>query len=97
MCRLAREEVSVTPWGTPEQGGPPEERVAGEARRAPERPNFAGRSAVAPVVLAFTTVAGLLGAILALLPAAMRRRPAGRLGPRSAPADSATYREPLAR
>jgi hypothetical protein len=38
---------------------------------------------VAPLLLAVTTVAALTGAVLALLPAAVRRRPAGRLGARA--------------
>ena len=86
------------PSGTPERGAPATERVADEARDAPERPaSPLGRSALAPVVLALTTLAGLAGATLALLPAAMKRRPAGRLGPRSAPPDVDTDSEPLAR
>ena len=98
VCTLAREEVSVTPWGTPERDAPAEDRIDEEARQAPERSvAFAGRSVVAPVVLALTTLVGLAGAVLALLPAALRRRPAGRLGPRSAPQDVDTESEPLAR
>jgi hypothetical protein len=51
------------------------------------------------VVLAATTIAAIAGAVLALLPAVVRRRPVGRLGaPRSddgAPAADAAS-EPLA-
>jgi hypothetical protein len=41
-----------------------------------------GRSTLAPLALAITTVAGVAGAVLALLPAAVQRRPAGRAGSR---------------
>jgi hypothetical protein len=49
------------------------------------------------VVLAVTTVAAVAGAVLALLPAVVRRRPAGRLEPRRAEdgAGSDTASEPL--
>jgi hypothetical protein len=51
----------------------------------------------APLLLALTTVAALTGAVLALLPAAVRRRPAGRLGARAEDgAVDRTASEPLA-
>lgn len=53
--------------------------VDGDARRAAERRAVVlGRSFVAPVALAATTVAAVAAAVLALLPAAVRRRPVGR-------------------
>jgi hypothetical protein len=58
-----------------------------------------GRSSLAPFVLAASTLAGVAGAVLALLPAVVRRRPAGRLGPRRAEevvATSDAADEPLA-
>ncbi len=87
----------VTRWGSPVRRAPPDVSMS-EAR--PEgRLLLAVRSAAAPVVLAVTTVAALAGAVLALLPAAVRGRPAGRVGPKDvedAP-DSDTAGEPLAR
>jgi hypothetical protein len=75
-----------------------------------ERPDgrvlLAARAAAAPVLLAATTVAALAGAVLALLPAAIRRRPAGRpsrrnvevvLAPAERAASADTASEPLAR
>jgi hypothetical protein len=67
--------------------------VADDPSAKQERPQpravALGRSATAPVVLALSTVAALAGAILALLPTLLRRRPAGRLGPRRNDDDAA--------
>jgi hypothetical protein len=54
-----------------------------QPRREP-RAVLIGRSAAAPLALAVRTLAGIAGAVLALLPAAVGRGPAGRLGPRRA-------------
>jgi hypothetical protein len=75
----------LTSSSSPARGAPEEP----SARR--ERPQLRavefGRSAAAPVILAFTTIAALAGAVLALLPTLGRRRPVGRLGVR--PTDDA--------
>jgi hypothetical protein len=55
----------------------PEER---QERRA----ILLGRSAAAPISLALSTIAGIAGAVLALLPAAVGRKPSGRFDPRRA-------------
>jgi hypothetical protein len=87
----------VTRWGSPVSGEPAELEPGG--RRSPGRALDVGQSASsAPILLAFTTVAAVFAATLALLPAALRRRPAGRVEARGdvdvAP-DPAS--EPLAR
>jgi hypothetical protein len=72
----------VTPWGSPARGAPVQGSAAPERRDDEVRAVLLGRSVAAPLLLAFTTVAAVAGAVLALLPAALRRRPAGRLAPR---------------
>ena len=57
--------------GAPVEGSLSEERPEGRAV-------VLGRSVFASAALAFGTIAGLAGAVLALLPAAMRRGPIGR-------------------
>lgn len=72
------------PRGSPARGAPGD---AAPRRREPPATRRAlplGRPVFAPVVLAATTVFAVAGAVLALLPAALRRRPHGRLGPRRA-------------
>jgi hypothetical protein len=54
-----------------------------EGRRE-RRAVLLGRSATGALTLALSTIAGIAGAVLALLPAAAGRGPAGRLGPRRA-------------
>jgi hypothetical protein len=78
----------VTRWGSPEPGAAPADGLP-EGRRE-RRAVLLGRSAAGSVALAVRTVAGIVGAVLALLPAAMGRRPAGRLGPRRADAPGAS-------
>jgi hypothetical protein len=73
---------SVARWGSSGGGAPADPALS--TQRPEPRAVLLGRSAVAPVVLAFTTVAGFAGAVLALFPAALRRRPAGRAEPRAA-------------
>jgi len=69
----------LTPTSSPARG------VVDELSAKQERPQpravALGRSATAPVVLALSTAAALAGAVLALLPTLLRRRPAGRFGP----------------
>ncbi|HEX9243492.1 MAG TPA: hypothetical protein VF875_13705 [Anaeromyxobacter sp.] len=72
----------MTRWGFPEPGAAPAEGLP-EGRRE-RRAVLLGRSAAGPLSLALSTVAGIAGAVLALLPAAVVRRPAGRFGPRGA-------------
>jgi hypothetical protein len=52
--------------------------------RRERRAILLGRSAAAPIALALSTIAGIAGAVVALLPAAVGRRPSGRFGPRRA-------------
>ncbi|HEY6004321.1 MAG TPA: hypothetical protein VIV57_15705 [Anaeromyxobacter sp.] len=54
------------------------------------------RGALAISVLGAYSVAGAIGAVLALLPAALRPIPRGRLGSAAPPAPSEASREPLA-
>ena len=82
-------------WESPASGEP-----AGPGPDGHPRPGRALllRSAAAPVLLAFATVGAVASAVLALLPAAFRHRPAGRLEARGgvAAAPEPTG-EPLAR
>jgi len=65
-------------WGSP-VGGALAEASAPDDR--PERRSaLAGRS-FAPVVLGFSSIAGVVAAVLALLPAALGRGPTGRRAP----------------
>lgn len=83
-------------WAAPDRGAPADPILT---RRPERRAVLLGRSAAAPVLLALTTVAAVASAVLALLPAAVRARPAGRAGPEGAAEEGApaAAREPLAR
>ena len=94
----------MTRWGSPVQGAPTDANMIEE--RPDGRALLAARAAAAPILLAVHTVAALAGAVLALLPAAIRGRPAGRPPRRNvevviAPPDRAasddTVSEPIAR
>jgi phosphopantothenate synthetase len=74
--------------------------------RSDGRVLLAARAAVAPILLAATTVAAVAGAVLALLPALFRGRPAARaarrnvemvIAPPERAASSDTASEPIAR
>ncbi|HEX9306319.1 MAG TPA: hypothetical protein VF894_02435 [Anaeromyxobacter sp.] len=66
----------MAPWGSP-AGGALAEASAPDDR--PERRSaLAGRSAFAPVALGFSSIAGVIAAVVALLPAAFSRGPNGR-------------------
>ena len=84
-------------WGSPASGAPAELGSGGQRR--PSRALLLGRAASAPILLAFTTMAAVASAVVALLPAAVRRRPAGRLEARVSPDAAAPEpaSEPLAR
>ena len=81
----------MTRGGSPARGGAPAPGVpdVGGERRA----LLVGRAVAASVGLALRTVAAIAGAALALLPAAVGRGPAGRLGPRRAGAPGGDARE----
>jgi hypothetical protein len=83
---------------SPASGAPAAELDPG-GRRRPGRAKLLARAASAPVLLAATTLAAVASAVLALLPAAVRRRPAGRAeargGAEAAAPDPAS--EPVAR
>jgi hypothetical protein len=81
----------VTRGGTPAAGALPRAAL-GEERRE-RRAVLLGRSAAAPVALALRTIAGIAAAVVALLPAALGRRP-GRLGSHRAGAIAASGAEP---
>jgi hypothetical protein len=83
----------VTRWGSPAPGAAPPPGVP--EGRGERRAGLLGRSATAPIALALRTVAGLAGAVLALLPAAVGRGPAGRLGPHRADAPGGAREEPV--
>ena len=72
----------MTRWGSPAPGAAPPPGVP--EGRGERRAGLLGRSAAGPIALALRTVAGLAGAVLALLPAAVGRKPSGRFGPRRA-------------
>jgi hypothetical protein len=64
--------------------------------RPPRRALLAVRGALAASALGVSSVAGAIGAFLALLPAALRPIPRGRLDTALPPAPTEASREPLA-
>jgi hypothetical protein len=86
--------VHLTRWGSPAGGALAEAGATDE--RADRRTARAGhgRGALAPIVLALSTVAGVVAAVLALAPAALRGGPAGE---RSSPASDEVEEQALPR
>jgi hypothetical protein len=76
--------------------GSPEGASAAVQRPSPPRALLAVRGALAASALGVYSVAGAIGAVLALLPAALRPIPRGRPGSAASPAPTEASREPLA-